>query len=150
MNHFTNDINEMGNIYDSMNKSKNRVLMLRDRIKKQHIIQEKTETHTTDFPITKINIQTVRGIGGMPTPMYNAKVVKYVKESSGNVRMTAIDNEKRKKIRLNVNVEGNVDVHIFDKNDIPDTDFSNGMIVKDIDDPKKITIIKVEQPEQAG
>ena len=109
-----------------------------------NLFEKNIEKMSTEFKIKNVNVYIKHG-DGMPIPAYRARVVGYQEVGPVTV-IEAVDGEKKLLIKIDKN--GSTDVTIIDdNNNIEDEFVVNGMQFKDVDDPTKLSIIKVEEVE---
>ena len=106
---------------------------------------DKIEKIQTEFKIKHVNIYIKHQDQPMPEIAYRGRVTMY--EERGPV--TVIDaQDGNKKLLIKIDKNGSTDVTIMDQqNNIVDEFVVNGMQLRDIDEPDKLSIIKVEEVE---
>ena len=133
---FTPDLYSLVEVYEQVSH-RQRKIIVEKRLKKK-----KTDEPGERFEINKINIFVKRGEDN-PVIMYRGTVTDYEKREAVTL-IDAIDGSKKLIIKIDKN--DTVDITVLDSNDnIEDEFIVHGMQLRDIDEPDKLSIIKVEE-----
>jgi len=99
---------------------------------------------TEDFKYNRVSIHIKKGNGDF-VEGYNGKVTSY-NDTSSVMNLTAVDNNIKKRIHITSDTPGVFNIEVEDKNGEIDNRFTiSHMQLKNIDEPKKLSLIKVEQ-----
>lgn len=109
---------------------------------KINLFEKQLEKIDNTFEINQVNIYVKRG-DSVPEIAYRARVVGYQKRGPITV-IDALSGDK--KILIKIDKNDSTDVTVIDSNNnIQDEFVVHGMQFKDIDNPDKLSIIKVEE-----
>jgi len=109
---------------------------------KINLFEKQFEKIDNTFEINHVNIYIKRG-DNIPEIAYRARVIGYQKRGP----ITVIDaSSGDKKLLIKIDKNNSTDVTVIDSNNnIQDEFIVHGMQFKDIDNPDKLSIIKVEE-----
>jgi hypothetical protein len=144
MRHYTQDINDISSLYFSLKQEKEKQTIISEQ-KKLSILGEKGATKSVrKFKYNKVVIYSRSG-DELPRAVYKAKVIDYDKQP-GVQNITAVDNDKQKRLIIKVDKNNVFNVTILDKNhNIADEFIVRSLAMKDPFEPDKLSIIKAEQ-----
>jgi len=140
MSKLQTDINNLHTLYSNINK------MTRRHMYDTAVVVENKEISipTEDFKYNRVSIHIKKGNGDF-VEGYNGKVTSY-NDTSSVMNLTAVDNNIKKRIHITSDTPGVFNIEVEDKNGEIDNRFTiSHMQLKNIDEPKKLSLIKVEQ-----
>jgi hypothetical protein len=140
MSELQTDMNNLYSLYNDIN-----------RITQRHVYsapivveEKKISIPVEDFKYNRVSIHIKKGDGDF-VEGYNGKVISY-SDTGSAMSLTAVDSNIKKRIHITSDTPGVFNVVIEDKNGTVDSKFTiSHMQLKNIDEPKKLSLIKVEQ-----